>query len=555
MASTSEPIAETTDPPRGYPDLHDHVEALRKAGLLVEIDIEINKDTEMHPLVRWQFRGGIAEEDRKAFLFTNVTDAKGRKYDMPVLVCGLAPSSAIYSVGMGCPAEEIGEKWIDAIAHPVEPRVVESAPCQEVIYRAEELANGHGLDALPVPISTPGFDNAPYTTSSHFITKDPDTGIQNLGNYRGQIKAADRIGMNPAVEIRAGGLDHFKKWKARGERMPCAIAIGGPPAVSYASVQKVPETLDELAVAGGLVGEPINVVRAKTVDLLVPAEAEIVLEGYVDTGHLEPESPFGESHGYICMPEYNAFVDLTVITRKTRPMLSSWVSQVAPSESSVIKRVSYEPMFLDHLQAHLGIKGVTRVSMHEPLTSLSKLIIIQFERGVPETEIWRAMYGLASLRQHEGKWIVAVDQDIEPENADAVFWAMAYRCKPHRDLVTLAHQDEGSGPRSTIDHEDSSVLINATLKEDFPPLSLPKREYMERAREIWERLELPALRPEAPWHGYDLGLWNDELERQAQLAVQGDFWETGKWSAQRRRSDVTMNTELRTIGDLPGEDG
>ena len=100
MASTSEPIAETTDPPRGYPDLHDHVEALRKAGLLVEIDIEINKDTEMHPLVRWQFRGGIAEEDRKAFLFTNVTDAKGRKYDMPVLVCGLAPSSAIYS-GMG----------------------------------------------------------------------------------------------------------------------------------------------------------------------------------------------------------------------------------------------------------------------------------------------------------------------------------------------------------------------------------------------------------------------------------------------------------------------
>ena len=551
MSTKSEEVLEARELPRDYPDLHDHVEALRDAGLLVEIDQEINKDTEMHPLVRWQFRGGIEESDRKAFLFTNVTDAKGRKYDMPVLVCGLAGSPAIYALGMGCPPEEIGNKWVDAIAHPIEPRVVDSPPCQEIVYQGEALHNGHGLDALPVPISTPGFDNAPYTTSSHFITKDPDTGIQNLGNYRGQVKAPDRIGMNPAVEIRAGGGDHFDKWQARGEPMPCAIAIGGPPAVSYAAVQKVSETLDELAVAGALVGTPINVARAKTVDILVPAEAEIVLEGYVNTEYLEPESPFGESHGYICLPEYNAFMDLTAITRKKRPILSSWISQVSPSESSVIKRVSYEPMFLDHLRTQLGIRGVTRVSMHEPLTSLSKLMILQFERGVPTTEIWRALYGIASLRQHEGKWLIAVDQDIDPDNADAVFWAMSYRCRPHRDLITLAHQDEGSGPRSLVDKEDSAVLVDATLKEDFPPVSLPKREFMERAKEIWEGLGLPPLKPEAPWYGYDLGAWTEELERQAVLAVQGDFWETGKWSAQRRRSDVTMNTELRMVDPEP----
>ncbi len=553
MPAKSEEAPKAEIQPRGYPDLHDHVDALREAGLLVEIDQEINKDTEMHPLVRWQFRGGIEESDRKAFLFTDVTDAKGRKYDMPVLVCGLAGSRAIYALGMGCAAEEIGDKWVEAIANPIAPRVVDKPPCQEIVFQGEVLHDGHGLDAVPVPISTPGFDNAPYTTSSHFITKDPDTGIQNLGNYRGQVKAPDRIGMNPAVEIRAGGGDHFRKWQARGEPMPCAIAIGGPPAVSYAAVQKISESLDELTVAGALVGAPINVASAKTVDLLVPAEAEIVLEGYVNTEYLEPESPFGESHGYICMPEYNAFMELTAITRKKRPILSSWISQVAPSESSVIKRVSYEPMFLDHLRTQLGVRGVTRVSMHEPLTSLSKLMVLQFERGVPKTEIWRALYGIASLRQHEGKWLIAVDQDIDPDNADAVFWAMSYRCKPHRDLITLAHQDEGSGPRSLIDKEDSAVLIDATLKEDFPPVSLPKRQYMERAKEIWDGLGLPPLKPEAPWYGYDLGAWTEELERQAELAVQGDFWETGKWSAQRRRNDVIMNTELRLVD--PEQDG
>ena len=84
---------------RGYPDLHEHIDALRSSGLLIEVEREINKDTEMHPLVRWQFRGGVDEEDRKAFLFTNVVDSKGRKFDIPVLVCGLAANSKVYTLG------------------------------------------------------------------------------------------------------------------------------------------------------------------------------------------------------------------------------------------------------------------------------------------------------------------------------------------------------------------------------------------------------------------------------------------------------------------------
>src|SRR5205814_636186 len=211
----------------------------------------INKDTEMHPLVRWQYRGGIAEAERKAFLFTQPTDSKGRRYEMSVLVAGLAASREVYRVGFGKPLDEIGETWVRAIAHPVEPRVVADAPCQEVVTIGGALdRDGQALDALPVPISTPGWDNAPYLSAGHFITKDPDSGIQNLGNYRGQLKAPRRLGMNPSVELRAGIFAHWEKRKARGEPLPCAVVVGCPPVISYASVQKMPESLDEIRVAG-----------------------------------------------------------------------------------------------------------------------------------------------------------------------------------------------------------------------------------------------------------------------------------------------------------------
>jgi 4-hydroxy-3-polyprenylbenzoate decarboxylase len=541
---------------RGYPDLHEHIAALREAGLLFEVDRPINKDTEMHPLVRWQFRGGIDEADRKAFLFTNVVDSKGRKFDIPVLVCGLAANRKVYTLGMGVPIEDIKETWIHALNNPIPPNVVTDAPCHDLVFAGDELLSGNGLDAIPVPISTPGWDNAPYFTSSHFITKDPTNGIQNMGNYRAMVKAPDRIGMNTSIELRTGGYLHWLEWKKRGEPMPCAIVVGAPPCVSFTAVQKVPEKIDELAVSGALAGTALNVVKAKTVDLLVPAEAEVVIEGFVDTEYLEPEAPFGESHGHVNLQEYNAYMNITAITRRKDAVITSWVSQVTPSESSAIKRPAYEAAQMEHLRDHLGIKGVSHVSTHEPLTSLHKLIIVQFEQGVPRTEIWRALYGVASFRRAEGKWIIAVDEDIDPDNTDAVFWAMSYRSKPHRDVEILKHKDEGHGPRSMIDSEDSAVLIDATLKETFPPVSLPKREYMEKAAEIWDQLGLPKLRPEAPWFGYDLGEWNEDLEVMARRAVRGDYWDTGKIIAQRRRNDVPMNTEIRTLGEgNPGASG
>jgi UbiD family decarboxylase len=532
-----------------YPDLHEHLRALEAAGLLVKVDRPINKDTEMHPLVRWQFRGGIAERDRKAFLFTNVVDSKGRKYDIPVVVGALAASREIYRIGMGCPLDKLNDTWNQAIANPIPPRIVETAPCHEIVITGDDLDKpGNALDGIPLPISTPGWDIAPYTTLSQYITKDPETQVQNMGIYRGQLKTPRRLGMNPSLELRPGIYTHWEKMRSRGKKLPAAVVLGGPPCVAFTSAQKLPEKLDELYVAGGLVGMPINVVRAKTVDLLVPAEAEIIIEGFIDTEYLEPEAPFGESHGHVNLQEYNAFMDVTCITRRRNAILTSIISQVTPSESSLIKRVALEPLFLNHLRNVLGIRDVMRVSMHEPLTNLRKVVAIVMDRKAPTPEIWRALYGAASWNRAIGKYIIAINDDIDPDNADALFWAMSYRANPALDLQILHHRDQGHGPRSKRNNgEDASVLVDATIKEDFPPISLPKREYMERAKQIWEELGLPKLKPETPWFGYSLGEWPDELEKAAQRAVNGDYFENGELNEKRRRKDVKMNTEVRDL--------
>jgi 4-hydroxy-3-polyprenylbenzoate decarboxylase len=238
-------------------------------------------------------------------------------------------------------------------------------------------------------------------------------------------------------------------------------------------------------------------------------------------------------------------MEVTAITRRRHPILTSFISQVTPSESSVIRRVAMEPVYLHHLVSVLAVRGVKRVAMHEPLTSLYAVIAIQFARGTPETEVWRGLNGASTLHRFAGKWIVAIDEDIDPDNADALFWAMSYRCQPQHDLKVVPHKDPGHGPRGPRDGgETAAVLINAMFKGTFAPVALPKREFMERAKEIWERLGLAPLKPESPWHGYDLGYWPPDLERQAQMATNSDYFALGEELARERRNDVAMNTPV-----------
>jgi len=521
----------------GYQDLHEHLKKLEEQNLLYRIKKPVNKDTEIHTLVRWQFRGGIPENERKAFLFENVIDARNKQYEIPVAVGALAASPQIYAIGMDCTVDEIGMKWDQAVTNPIEPEIVASGPAQEVVRMGDEL-DKLGLDEIPVPISTPGFDNGPYTTCSHWFTKDPETNIRNIGNYRGQIKSRKRVGLYTGG-IAQDAFLHWEKWGKKGLPMPAALVVGAPPVVSFAAVQKLPYGVDEMSIAGGLAGEPIRLVKCKTVDIEVPADAEIVIEGMISTEYLEPEGPFGESHGYMHPRELSMFMDVTAITHRKDAVFVSFISQVTPSESSVIKKVGYEPLFYRFLRHTLSIKSIVRVSMHEPLTNLRKVLIIQM-KNPSESEVWRALNGAAIFHVGVGKIVIAVDEDIDPADMNAVVWAMAYRMKPHKDVAIVKGMERGHAPpfsgasvgavavAHTHAADDSSLLINAVLKEPFPPISLPTKEFMEKGRRLWEELGLPPLKPEKPWYGYSLGQWDEVLENEARMAVEGRYYETGE---------------------------
>ena len=538
-------------------DLQTHLAELEKRELLVRVNQPINKDTELHPLVRCQFVGGVHEDQRRAFLFTNVYDSTGKQYDMPVVVGSLAASPDIYSVGMGRPVAEISQAWVKAIANPIPPVVVEKAISQEVVITGDDLTKpGGGLARLPVPVSTPGFDAAPTLTATLCITKDPENGISNMSTNRAALKSNNRLGVRMSSRIGgSGGYQHWLKYKAMGKPMPICIVVGAAPVLCYNGPQRLPQDFDEVGVAGALAGKPIEMVKAKTVDLLVPAQAEIIIEGFISTEMLEPEGPFGESTGYVALEDFNLSMDVTAITHRKSPVFTSIISQVTPSESSVMRKVALEPLFLSHLRDQLAVKGIKRVAMHENLSNLRPLIFLQFAASAPRTEIWRGLQAASSRIADCGKIVIAVSEDVDPSNANAVFWSMAYRSNPIEDVLIVPFRSPGHGPSSDRKGgpkgdprtANSTLLIDATLKHVMPPIALPAKPYMERAQQLWNQLNLAPINFQAPWHGYALGDWNDRWEEFAQNAVNGAWEKNGENTLSRRRGGLTPETPTRSV--------
>ncbi len=528
-------------------DFQEHLARLEERGLLVRIDKPVCKDTQIHPLVRWQFVGNFPEQERRAFLFTNVIGAKGEKYDIPVVVGALAANDEIYAAGMGVGVEDLADVWMRALDNPIEPEFIDDAPCHEVVITGDELQKT-GLSVLPATVSTPGFDAAPYLTATVCVTKDPETGVRNMGTYRAAFKANDRLAVRMASRLSgAGGYVHWLKYQKMGQPMPCAIIVGCAPVVAFTGPQKLGIDEDEMAVAGGLAGRAMRVTKAKTVDLEIPADAEIVVEGFIDTEMLEPEGPFGESHGHVALEDFNMSMRVTAITMKRKPVFASVLSEVTPSESSILKKSAYEALFFQHLKRTLDIKGIEGVVMHEPLTNLRKVIFLKFAPGAPRTEVWRGLHGAATLQAQCGKIVIAVSRDIDALNTDAIFWSMAYRCDPIEDVQLVPHRAGGHGPKAGAGGGDSTMLIDATLKHPTSPLALPAKPYMEDARRLWEELGLPRLSVRAPWHGYDLGDWSDQWQAFADAATRGEWKANGENTFARRRAGLKPETPVRNV--------
>jgi len=406
------------------------------------------------------------------------------------------------------------------------------------VHSGDDLLKWGGLLHIPVPISLPGFDNAPYLTAANWISKDPETGIRNVGNYRGMVKSMTRLGVlnQPGKDLRT----MWEKCRKMGKPLQAAIVIGPVPAVGYAATVKFPYGVDELTVSCGLAGEPIELVKCKTVDVEVPATAEIVIEGELPTDSMEREGPFGEYTGYVASAEIGPYLNVTCITHRKNPSFNAFISQCPPSESTKLRHVGEEANLYKFLKYDCGLP-VVDVAFPETCSAAPFVVVSMKKRELAEP--WQVLNGCIAHSSRR-KFVIVVDDDIDPHDADSVNWAMCWRVQPHRDIRIVkglvSELDPSIAPPSEtrtsypVPDGTSAILINATTKWDYPPVSLPKKEYMERAKQIWEEEGLPKLKVVKPWHGYPLGFWTEEYEEEAQLAVKGQYLKTGEKLANQR---------------------
>jgi len=516
-------------PDNTYRDLRDFLGVLQKRGLLYSWQRPVNKDSELMPLMRLQYRGR-SDAERQAFLYENVTDGQGRRYGIRVLTGVYAASRKIVTLGMGCEDPgDIYERWRRAVDKPIDPVTVADAPVQEEVHVGAELEK-IGLAMLPAPVEEPGFSGDTRVTGP-FITRDSESGVRNVGMYSGHFRPPDRLlaGIGPSHHAM---LYHYPNAKRRREALPVAIVLGALPDINYVAAANLPYGLDELSVAGGIRGRPVELVRCKTIPLEVPAEAEIVIEGEISTEELEAEQPFSDFPGYLMVERHRRpVVRVTAITHRRNALLTAILVGLPPSESNGISRTCREMILYSFLKYSCNLPEVLEVCCPE-MGGGWNWWVIRMRKSHP-SKPWQALQA-ASGRDPANKVIIVVDEDIDPKDPDMVMWAMSFAMQHHRDTRVITGRVPLLDPSaySLISKPEersypppfgcSGILIDATRKGPYPPVGLPKQKYMEQALAIWQQEGLPTLALKTPWYGYALGLWSAEDDAMAEAVAKGE---------------------------------
>lgn len=514
-----------------YTDLRAFIHELERRGKLYRWTRPVNKDTELMPLMRLQYRG-VCDEERQAFLYENVTDAKGRSYDLKVVTGVYGASRPILALGMGCEdPKEIYEKWRYALAHLIEPAIVNHGAVQEEIHIVAELEK-IGLTELPAPVEEPGFSGGVRVTAP-FITKDPESGARNIGMYSGHFLAPDLL-IATIGRTHHAMLYHLPSARRRGEPLPVAIVLGTLPDIAYAAAANVPYGIDELAVAGGIRRRPVELVRCKTIPLEVPAEAEIVIEGEMSTEITEREMPFSDYPGYLMAEkDYWPVVKVKAITHRRDALFTAILVGLPPSESNGISRTCREMMLYNFLKYSCNLPEVLEVCCPE-MGGGWNWWVIRLRKSHP-SKPWQALQAASGMTS-ANKVIIVVDEDIDPNDPEMVMWALSFAMQPHRDVRVITGRVPLLDPSAyslMSKPEDrsfpppvgcSGILIDATRKGPYPPVGLPKRSFMERALEIWQEEGLSPLKLRTPWYGYPLGLWKPEDDELAEKVTQGKYF-------------------------------
>ena len=442
-----------------YANLREFVESLRNRGELVEVATSVDPKLEIAEIAD---RCVKSASGGPALLFTNVVGSK-----MPVLINALATRARMESALGVASLDELGDKIRDLLKmlQPggsklgmlfelkdlagIFPKPVRNGPCQEEVFEGDAV----DLTTLPILTCWPN-DGGPFITLPLVFTKHPKTGAQNVGMYRMQVYDRNTTGMH--WQRHKHGREHQDS-SGREARMPVAVAIGTDPAVTYAATAPLPPNVDEMLMAGLIRGKAVPMVDCKTVDVKVPAEAEIVLEGYVDNSELRVEGPFGDHTGVYTPREPFPVFHVTCMTRRRSPIYWTTIVGKPPMEDAWLGKAT-ERLFLPLLQQMLP----EVVDYNLPIEGgFHNLVIVSVKKRYPgqAKKVMYALWGLGHMMMLTRN-IIVVDAGVDVQDVREVAWRTLNNVDAGRDLVFAP------GPVDHLDHAGPLPLLGTRLGID-----------------------------------------------------------------------------------------
>ena len=476
-----------------YRDLRDFIRALEQHHELRRIPFEVDPVLEIA-----EFADRAVKQGGPALLFE-----KPKGSNIPVLINGFASARKMELALEVTSVDEVAARIVELLEMrmpegliskikmlpkladlgSVFPRIVSKGPCQEVV-RTE----GFSLHDYPVLQCWPG-DAGRFITLPLVFSKSPDTGKRNCGMYRMQIFDERTAGMH--WQTHKQGAEHYRRAQHHGQtRMDVAVAIGADPATMYSAILPLPPDLDEMMIAGFLRQSPVEMVKCQTSDLEVPANAEIVLEGYVELSELRTEGPFGDHTGFYSLADEYPVFHLTCLTQRREPIYATTIVGPPPMEDYYMGK-AIERIFLPLMR--LQLPEVRDIAM--PAEGIfHNLILVSMRKSYPghARKVMSAIWGLGQAMF--SKVIVVVDEDVDVQNVREVAWKALNNIDPERDIQFVM------GPIDSLDHSSrlpnygSKMGIDATRKwpgegftRPWPGVIEMSADVKKRVDELWKK--------------------------------------------------------------------
>ena len=452
-----------------YQDFRQFLHALRQHGELIDIDRPVALADIGKAMKQSYRRGG------PALMFNK------NGIDFP-LVCGLYATRGKALLAFEADERTILQKVLAGLGKPIAPDISKAAaPCQEVLIEGSAI----DMARFPIPTYSPR-DGGPYITPGIVVSKDPETGVPDIGHYRFLILGKDTFSFSAQPNHRFG--KNLAKCQRLGIKPRAALVIGVDPILAYACQVQVSDATDDWAVAGGLRGAPVELVRARTCDLEVPASSEVVIEFEVDMDKTVMEGPLGEYTGYYTPPSLKPIGRITAITHRRDPIFQGLLTGKPVTENHILKQIPFEASFLKSLKAQFPT--IESVSVRASAGVSFYVVIGMAPRFAGEA---RQAILAAMASNIRPKWVIVVEPDIDVHNSAEVEWALAFRVQPREDVIVIDKIPSGPSDPSIDDPTKPRLLRTASAIgiDATRPFGKPFSEVADVPG--WEDFDVPEL--------------------------------------------------------------